>query len=720
MTSTVSQTKMNFLSEVINCADKIELDTIHKKIPELIKSVDNLKIDVLSYIEKIYVFSSHSYQSNLLSDAKTLTVEAENMKKVVNNFINKQMKETSHQIREYANDLEKTELTLTTLSKIMEIHECLAKVKSLQAEKLYVEAIQTIKHILENIVTLPELENLEVMLEFTACAKDECLILVHKLSKICQDNVICTESQQDLPCYTLKLKKVNDEMNQALLALSLYEKLSLYESAISPLNKLTRFLWDCVFTPIVNCKTSVNISEEDDMYCLEIITENTGGKDPYKNVLEKLCNTLTFLHDNFNYELQKGTTLTYMGEDLKQNLSELIIKNCLADTIPSNEEDLQSYSEVINEVSKLQDKLKECCIFNENETSLLDYANNIDILFINKKCKDYMHLARSLMRKDLHDMIQVGTPHDPNNILSESSTSDFPQSYISKSTLEILDLAENILQTAINTSDVSAGRLYCIIQNIFNIYGVEVYEHHQRLIQTIPQQTALYYNNCKYIAHKLLLWSETYKNQLPNVLDVNLMSLKDQAITLQQIANQKFQGFVEAQRQQLGEILKESGLKGISSLEKLKDNTEKCIRQCLRQQELLKTVWQKVLPYYTYNKTIGSIMNYLCEYIINSVNNIDDIASDAAEQLVDLCKLIISRGSKLFTDPNEVCLYVEKWNQLQELQLVLNSSLLDIYDRWADGKGPLALLFQAEEVKKLIRALFQNTDRRAAILSKIH
>lgn len=39
--------------------------------------------------------------------------------------------------------------------------------------------------------------------------------------------------------------------------------------------------------------------------------------------------------------------------------------------------------------------------------------------------------------------------------------------------------------------------------------------------------------------------------------------------------------------------------------------------------------------------------------------------------------------------------------------------------RWADGKGPLAEEFSAAEVKSLIRALFQNTERRAAALAKI-
>ena len=67
----------------------------------------------------------------------------------------------------------------------------------------------------------------------------------------------------------------------------------------------------------------------------------------------------------------------------------------------------------------------------------------------------------------------------------------------------------------------------------------------------------------------------------------------------------------------------------------------------------------------------------------------------------------------------EIHKYVSNWNKFQELQRLLDASLQEIADRWADRKGPLALQFTSNEVKQLIRALFQNTDRRAAVLSKI-
>jgi centromere/kinetochore protein ZW10 len=59
------------------------------------------------------------------------------------------------------------------------------------------------------------------------------------------------------------------------------------------------------------------------------------------------------------------------------------------------------------------------------------------------------------------------------------------------------------------------------------------------------------------------------------------------------------------------------------------------------------------------------------------------------------------------------------WTRFNELCLVLSAFLQIIVDRWFNGQGPLASQFTAIEVKQLIRALFQTSERRTAALAKI-
>ena len=150
----------------------------------------------------------------------------------------------------------------------------------------------------------------------------------------------------------------------------------------------------------------------------------------------------------------------------------------------------------------------------------------------------------------------------------------------------------------------------------------------------------------------------------------------------------------------------------------------------------------------------GTLLQSFIQEVVDSVVTLEDISADDATELAALIGIVVQRAPALFTpepedsDDNDnkadiedsededekdegktketdkvglaiLMKNVSKWGQLLELQLVLNAGLQEIADRWAEAKGPLAVQFSANEVKRLIRALFQNTDRRAAVMATI-
>ena len=50
---------------------------------------------------------------------------------------------------------------------------------------------------------------------------------------------------------------------------------------------------------------------------------------------------------------------------------------------------------------------------------------------------------------------------------------------------------------------------------------------------------------------------------------------------------------------------------------------------------------------------------------------------------------------------------------------MVGSGLQQISDRWADGKGPLAVHLTVSEVKQLVLAMFENTSKRQALLTEL-
>lgn len=120
------------------------------------------------------------------------------------------------------------------------------------------------------------------------------------------------------------------------------------------------------------------------------------------------------------------------------------------------------------------------------------------------------------------------------------------------------------------------------------------------------------------------------------------------------------------------------------------------------------------------------MLNTVLDELIERIVKLEDIAADAAVQISTLFTQVQNKAPEIFiidSDPessvHDANRYVKSFQKFKELILVLNARLREIDDRWASGKGPLAMEFTVDEMKHLIRALFQNTDRRAAVLAGI-
>ena len=128
----------------------------------------------------------------------------------------------------------------------------------------------------------------------------------------------------------------------------------------------------------------------------------------------------------------------------------------------------------------------------------------------------------------------------------------------------------------------------------------------------------------------------------------------------------------------------------------------------------------------------GTLLNSVLVDVMTALTSLEDISADEATQLHAIMTTFTARCPQWFIAADAASVdasqsaasvtiqqFTRKWNKFTEMMFVLNASLQGIADRWADGKGPLAAECGATEVKQLIRALFQNTDRRAAVLARI-
>lgn len=114
---------------------------------------------------------------------------------------------------------------------------------------------------------------------------------------------------------------------------------------------------------------------------------------------------------------------------------------------------------------------------------------------------------------------------------------------------------------------------------------------------------------------------------------------------------------------------------------------------------------------------MGGLIELISLDMLKKVTALEDISTSLSNGLVELIKTIEEKCKALFESNVNIVNVVGSWEKLMNLQFILDASLVDLQAAWKDGRLPKH--FKADEVKRLIRALFQNTERRANCLQTI-
>ncbi|KAM4828257.1 centromere/kinetochore protein zw10 homolog isoform 2-T2 [Thomomys bottae] len=476
-------------------------------------------------------------------------------------------------------------------------------------------------------------------------------------------------------------------------------------------------------------------------------------------VLEVLQKQLLDLPLDPDLESEKAPAIVLaemLGDVIWEDLSECLIKNCLVYSIPTNSSKLQQYEEIIQSTEEFENALKEMKFLKGDTTDLLKYARNINSHFANKKCQDVIVTARNLMTSEIHNTVKI-TPDsklsvpdlpspdednklkvstiqyhevnlEPKNTLDQHSFS-LPTCRISESVKKLMELAYQTLLEATTSSDQCAVQLFYSVRNIFHLFHDVVPTYHKENLQKLPQLAAIHHNNCMYIAHHLLTLGHQFRLRIAPILCDGTATFVDLVPGFRRLGTECFLAQMRAQKGELLERL--SSARSFSNMDDEENYSAatKAVRQVLHQLKRLGIVWQDVLPVNIYCKAMGTLLNTAISEIIGKITALEDISTEDGDRLYSLCKIVMDEGPQVFAPlseerknkkyQEEVPVYVAKWMSFKELMVILQANLQEIGDRWADGKGPLATAFSSSEVKALIRALFQNTERRAAALAKI-
>ncbi|XP_060016398.1 centromere/kinetochore protein zw10 homolog isoform X2 [Lagenorhynchus albirostris] len=736
----------SFVTEVLAHSGRLEKEDLCTRISRLTQRVEEIKGEVCSMISKKYSEFLPSMQSaqDLVTQVDKLSDDIDLLKSRIESEVRRDLHVSTAEFTDLKQQLERDSVVLSLLRQLHEFSTAIEEYNCALAEKKYVTAAQRLEEaqICLKLLKSRKCFDLKILKSLSMELTIQKQNILYHLGEEWQKLIVwkfppskdtsnlesCLQTELHL-CAEPSQKEEKTPVppiSSVLLAFSLLGELH------TKLKSFGQMLLKYILRPLASCPSLFAVIEsQPNIIIIRFESVMTGLEHPSPSevfakirlvleVVQKQLLDSPLVADVENEKTCKIVLAEMLGDMIWEDLSECLIKNCLVYSIPTNSSKLQQYEEIIQSTEEFENALKEMRFLKGNTTDLLKYARNINSHFANKKCQDVIVAARNLMTSEIHNTVKI-TPAskisvpdlpspaegdklqvqkvsttqynevmnlEPENTLDQHSFS-LPTCRISESVKKLMELAYQTLLEATTSSDQCAVQLFYSVRNIFHLFHDVVPTYHKENLQKLPQLAAIHLNN----------WTECFLAQM---------------------------------RAQKGELLERlSSARNFSNMDD-EDNysaASKAVRQVLHQLKRLGIVWQDVLPVNIYCKAMGTLLSTTISEIIGRITALEDISTEDGDRLYSLCKTVMDEGPQVFAPlseenknkkyQEEVPVYVPKWMPFKELMIMLQASLQEIGDRWADGKGPLAAAFSSSEVKALIRALFQNTERRAAALAKI-
>lgn len=765
----------SFVTEVLASSGKLEKDDLASKISKLSRKVEETKEEIFDMINKKYTefLPSMDAAQELMDQVDSVSKDIDLLKSCIDNEVQRNLHEAVTEYAKLKQQLEKNTALINMLQHLQEFDTAMEEYHKTLQQKNYetaakqlgktrasVEALKAwntsdlpLLHALNSEITVQR-ENLIYHL-----GEEWKQLAVWKLPPAKELTGMQSFLTTELHLPGGEFKEEQNTPNPFLS--SVLQVLALQGELHKKIKLFGQVLMKYMLKPLIMYPSLlVEVSEHLEMgTVLSLQTEKKQVEHPTpSDVYAQILLVLKTLHKHlFDTSVGEKQVSAILGDQIWEEMSDCIIRECLLYSIPANSSQLAAYDAVIKETEDFESHLKEMGYLPTDSTDLLKYARNVNCHFASKKCQDVIVAARKLMTSEMHNTVKISpdynlslpklpsvsgaskekqegkkSGHCDQQILENEKqlgqrTLCLPVCRISESVHQLMELAIKTLSEAVGSSPQCAVQLFYTTRNIFHLFYDVVPTYHKDNLLKFPHLAAIQHNNCMFLAHHLLTLGHQFRPHLP--LKDRVAYFVDLVPGFRKLGAQCFVAQMNVQKAEMLERL--STARNFSNLDDEDNYTaaSKAVRQVIHQLKRLGKVWQDVLPVNIYCKSMGTLLNTAISELSTKIMMLEDISTEDGERLHTLCQTILEEGPLVFTPlpeenknkkyQEEVPVYVKKWMTFKELSVVLQASLQEIVDRWAEGKGPLAQEFSSSEMKSLIRALFQNTDRRAVALTKI-
>jgi len=724
----------SFVREVLSARGTLgDKEDFPEKIIKIQKKLYDLKSTLLAQIDEHYgQFSRNiSDASRVTKQMEELSIDIETLNNNVNNHMKTQLGDCSKELNDLTIQITELSLSLQIVNKIKACYDAIEEGNEFVTEGKWLEASKTLATSLEfvrsNTCSLPE-ESINILPALKLEMIGQQQKLMENVASQWKKNVVFSqEDDKKIVLSVMFVKGTAEEVIQTLHFADLLDE---------PLIKFSAELKEKILEPILSRACSLNIPSAGR---LELETGQAAPSPPPLNVFKQIKEAFRFICISLEVELGRQSLVSRLSPLLSGWLCDQLVRRVLAPAVPDTPDLLHTYQEVVEGAEQLQDYLATIRLLPAEDTTLTSYAGNVESLFASKLCENLLYEGREIMKQDLFLTAEAGPteteltsiPLDskpdpdaeklclPPNFPLPDSVFQFPACQVSRSALELLNRAELALTHASQAKSFCQVRLFHTVRALFSLWCAVTPTYHAASLSALPQLAALAHNSAMFLAHQLVGLAFKFRDKLPAVAAVGgPPSFVDLVPQLRESGAELLLGCMRLQRDQLKQILHGAGFPALATDRRLSSGAEQGVRQVSHSLAHLQRVWTGVLPNSVYLRCIGTLLNTALEELIQIVCSLEDISADAGGQLVSMLSQLQTKSPALFPeeDPSK---FVKRWRKFSELIFILGASLREIEEGWGGGAGRLSQQFPAEQVKQLVRALFQNTERRAGVLARI-
>ena len=422
---------------------------------------------------------------------------------------------------------------------------------------------------------------------------------------------------------------------------------------------------------------------------------------------------------------------------LKSQLLDLEIQ--MTETLRSDwlkfEEELVSFGFITSEQKVMNGLLSKIASnFNQNKQTAilgemrallksdLSHTKNVWVKVVERKLSNQFSEIDSDLESRIHLSIQPINNLEMNYL--DENLFIFPSCQVSTFTIEFIERCQELMLEASQNGSHHAFEIIKTIRYLLQMFISLTPYYHNTHISSIPRSTAIYYNNCMFVAHHLITLGFEFQQDMAPPLNSEICTFIDfvpvirilgEETWLEMLNKQKAEtiGFVSVLQNTIsgmdggkGDLLQKSLISLISHLS-----------------QLIKT-WEDVLPLHIVRGTIGILIDSVLSLCINSVFQLSDISARDASRAASIFSFLGNHSKDLFLfDPaveseviSEVC---DEWSRFNELIILLDASLKLIQERWGQGKGPFGQNFKISEIRNFVKGSFKSSDKRTELLTHI-